>query len=180
MPNLTDLADFIKTEVSDEIVTNAYGESRYLSLATAVTGLSNKKFPVLEKPVAGIVTPRGGSKRVSQPETTSLDLAPVEFAVIVPFHKDLLNLDVVDAVEQISRLAQGAIAESVDFTIRNGEDEYGVAAPAGFETYENIQNITVTNKASWISAIKATVADGRSADGAVISSALWLDLAALS
>lgn len=176
MSDLNTLVDFMVTELDEDIVSESYGASRFLNLAEEVSGLQSKRVVELDSPTAGIVSTRGGNKPVSGVNTTPLDLDPVEFAVIVPFHKDFLKLEIEDAAAKVASLAVGAIAKSIDYTIVNGEDENGTAAPAGFLTFKDLVPVTVTTREEFYQAVKSTVANKRSADQIVLTTALWLDL----
>lgn len=178
MGNLTDLTDFMAKELDSTIVTNAYGASKVFSVSTPTTlALGGKKLVQLGTPIAGIVTPRGGNKPVSSPSSTPVNLDPVEFAVQVPFHKDLLKVKTIsDLATELGVLATGAIAKAIDTTIFTGQDAYGTSAPGNFGVLDTVDEKVVTDRKSFIEAIKATIKGGRQADSAVISTALWLDL----
>lgn len=180
MSNLTDLTDFMERELDGTIITNTYGASKVFSVSTPTTlTLGGKKLVQLGEPIAGIVTPRGGSKPVSQPATTPILLDPVEFAVQIPFHKDLLKVQSIgDIASQLAVSATGAIAKSVDTTVFTGEDANAVSAPANFGVLDGVTEKVITDRKSFIEAIKATIAGGRQADSAILSSALWLDFEA--
>lgn len=160
----------LPAEASSELWTEV-AKTSAIQRASARTVLSGNgtAVPVLGSATADWVE-RGDQKHVSTPSTGVKQIQPYTLATIIPVHKDLLN-DVPGMLVAIQQDGVNALAQEFDNTVL-----FGTAPGTNFHTFENADTVTVTDRASFVAALKATIAGGRTADSIVLTTGLFYTL----
>lgn len=160
----------LPADKANELWTEVERVSAFQQASTRINLSGNgTAIPVLGRATADWVE-RGDNKHVSTPSTGVKSIQPYTLATIIPVHKDLLN-DLPALSDAIQKEGVSALATEFDETVA-----FGSAPGNNFHTFENADTVTVTDRPSFVAALKATVANGRSADSIVLTSGLLYTL----
>lgn len=113
-------------------------------------------------------------KPVSTPAVASKIVSANTFSVIIPVSNQLIS-DAGALVAAVREEAPKAIAEKFDATVAG----LAAAAPANFGTVGDADTLTVNSYASFVAALGTVAANGARPTAAVISTALFYQLAAV-
>lgn len=162
-------------EASKFVVGETAKTSAFLKASTQIVLPANgTAVPVIGKATAGLVV-RGDQKPVSNPATSVNVIVPQTIACIIPMHKDLVT-DTANIVDVVQTAGATALAEAIDSLVATGFDPNGTAAPANFGHLDTADTVVVTDRASFVAALKAVALSGKRADSIVLSTPLLYDL----
>lgn len=162
-------------EASNELWTEVSRVNAVTQLSTQTTLSGNgNAIPVLGKATAEWVG-RGDKKPVSTPATSLNVIQPYKVATIIPIADELVD-DQAGIIAAIQSEGISAISDTINETVLGLRTSPG----ENFHTFVDADEVTVTDRSSFIKALKAVATGGRRADGIMITAPLLYDLMAFT